>query len=120
MNKSNIGQKILHFPLTKIIIGIISVAGVFILSKNILKEILQTDFLTTDITNLLVTIISSFLSLITYIYLYKFYEKRKITEFSTNRIGKHLLLGILIGVIAQSLTILVIYLNGGYSIVSIN
>src|SRR5690606_14008684 len=65
-------------------------------------------------------IISSILTIVGYIYLYKYYEKRKITEFSTNGIARNLSLGILLGVVAQSLTILVIYLAGEYSIVSIN
>ena len=120
MNNRSIGQKILHFPLTKIIIGIIVVAGVFSVSKNLQGGIFQTDLLTKDVINLIVTIISTILSVIAYIYLYKFYEKRKITEFSTKGIGKNITFGILLGVILQSLTILVIYLKGGYSIVSIN
>jgi len=120
MNKKSIGQKILYFPLTKIIIGIIVVAGVFGISKNLQRGIFKTDLFTKDITNLIVTIISTILSVVAYIYLYKFYEKRKITEFSKKGIAKNLTIGIVLGVILQSLTILVIYLKGGYSIISIN
>lgn len=120
MNNKNIAQKILHFPLTKIVIGITLIVGIFILSKKLLGEIFQADFLTEDLTNLIVNIISSILTIVGYIYLYKYYEKRKITEFSTNGIARNLSLGILLGVVAQSLTILVIYLAGEYSIVSIN
>lgn len=120
MNKKSIGQKILHFPLTKIIIGFIVVTGVFSISKNLQGGIFQTDTLTKDSINLIVTIISTLLSVAAYIYLYRFYEKRKITEFSTKGIGRNLTFGILLGLILQSLTILVIYLKGGYSIVSIN
>src|SRR5690606_10727695 len=65
-------------------------------------------------------IISSVFTIVVYIYLYTFYEKRKISEFSTNGIAKNISLGILLGVVAQSLTILIIYLTGEYSIVSIN
>lgn len=120
MNNKNIAQKILHFPLTKIVIGITLIVGIFILSKKLLGGIFQADFLTEDLTNLIVNIISSILTIVGYIYLYKYYEKRKITEFSTNGIARNLSLGILLGVVAQSLTILVIYLAGEYSIVSIN
>jgi hypothetical protein len=120
MNNKNIGQKILHFPLTKIIIGIIVVTGVYGISNNVQRGIFKTDLLTKDVINLIVSIISTILAVVAYIYLYKFYEKRKITEFSNNGIGKNLSLGILLGVILQSLTILVIYIKGGYSIISIN
>lgn len=120
MSNKNIAQKILHFPLTKIVVGITLIVGIFILSKKLLGGIFQADFLTEDLTNLIVNIISSILTIVGYIYLYKYYEKRKITEFSTNGIARNLSLGILLGVVAQSLTILVIYLAGEYSIVSIN
>lgn len=126
MSNKNIGQKILHFPLTKIIIGIIVVLGVFGLSSNLLAGIYKSDLLSIsdllskDVINLIIVIISIILSVLAYIYLFKFYEKRSITELSANRIVKNLSIGILIGVILQSLTILVIYLKGGYSILSIN
>lgn len=120
MNNKNIAQKILHFPLTKIVVGVIVIVGLFVLSKNVLGGIFQTDLLAKDLIDLIVNIISSILTMVAYIYLYKFYEKRKITEFSTNGIAKNISLGILLGVIAQSLTILVIYLTGDYTIMSIN
>ena len=120
MSKKSIGQKILHFPLTKIIIGISVVISVFSFSKSFLSGVFQTDLLAKDVIHLIITIISSILSVVAYIYLYKFYERREITEFSTHGIGKNLALGILLGVLAQSLTILVIYVMGGYSVVSIN
>lgn len=120
MNNKNIVQKILHFPLTKIVVGITIIVGLFALSKNLLHRIFQTDVLAEDLINLIINIISSILTIIAYIYLYKYYEKRKITEFSTNGIARNLSLGILLGVVAQSLTILVIYLTGEYSVVSVN
>ena len=55
-----------------------------------------------------------------YVTLYKFYENREIKELSKNGLFKSLTIGIILGVLLQSLTILVIYLKGGYSIVSIN
>lgn len=120
MNNKNITRKILHFPLTKIIVGISIIVGLFALSKNLLGKIFQTNLLSNDLINLIVNIISSILTIVAYIYLYKYYEKRKITEFSTNGIAKNLSLGILLGAVAQSLTILVIYFAGEYSIMSVN
>ncbi|MFK5880256.1 MAG: hypothetical protein QM478_12275, partial [Flavobacteriaceae bacterium] len=86
MIKRNIGQKIFHFPLTKIVIGIIVITVVFGISNNLQGVIFKTDLLSKDVITLIVSIISTFLAVIAYIFLYKFYEKRKITEFSTNGI----------------------------------
>ncbi len=52
--------------------------------------------------------------------MFKFYENRQIKEFSRKGIFKSLLIGIVLGIILQSLTIMVIYLKGGYSIISVN
>jgi membrane protease YdiL (CAAX protease family) len=120
MDKKNIGQKILHFPLTKIIIGLI-VCGVIIgVGQTLIQKILELTSIDKDLKNLIGGIFAAILVIISYTYLFKFYEKRKITEFSKKSIIKNLSIGIVLGVILQSLTILVIYLKGGYSVISIN
>lgn len=120
MSKKGIIQKILQFPLTKIIVGIIVVAGVYVLSNMALVQIFKTDALTEDVISLFIALISTFLSAITYALLFKFYEKREIKELSTNGLAKNLSVGLLLGFVLQSLTILVIFFNGGYSITSVN
>jgi membrane protease YdiL (CAAX protease family) len=120
MDKKNIGQKILHFPLTKIIIGLI-VCGVIIgVGQTLIQKTLELTSIDKDLKNLIGGIFAAILAIISYTYLFKFYEKRKITEFSKKSIIKNLSIGIVLGVILQSLTILVIYLKGGYSVISIN
>ncbi|MCB0501779.1 MAG: CPBP family intramembrane metalloprotease [Bacteroidetes bacterium] len=120
MSKKGIIQKILHFPLTKIIVGIIVVAGVYVLFNMALVQIFKTDVLTEDVISLVIALISTILSVITYVLLFKFYEKREIKELSTNGLAKNLSVGLLLGFVLQSLTILVIFFNGGYSIISVN
>ena len=120
MNKKSIGQRIFHFPLTKIIIGIIVVAGIYGISQLFFSQLLKSISISNEINNLVVGIVSSVLSTLSYILLFKFYEKRKITELSTISIGSFLANGILLGFVLQSLTILVIYLGGGFTIISIN
>ena len=120
MKVKNIGQKILHFPVTKILIGIIVVAGIYGVSQYFLSELLKLSSMTKELNNLIVGVISAILAIISYIFLYRFYEKRKIIEFSKKGIVKNLTTGIILGAILQSLTILVIYLKGGYSVLSIN
>jgi len=73
-----------------------------------------------DFKNLIGGIFTAILAVISYTYLFKLYEKREITEFSKKGIIKNLSIGIVLGAILQSLTILVIYLKGGYSVISIN
>ncbi len=120
MKVKSIGQKILHFPVTKILIGIIVVVGIYGVSQYFLSELLKLSSMTRELNNLIVGVISAILAIISYIFLYRFYEKRKITEFSKKGIFKNLTTGIVLGAILQSLTILVIYLKGGYSVLSIN
>jgi hypothetical protein len=120
MNKKNILQKILHFSLTKIIIGIVVCAGIVSLGQFVVGKLLDVSTLDKDIKNLITGIVVAILTIISYTYLFKFYEKRNITEFSKNGILKSLTIGITLGVVLQTLTILVIYLKGGYSIISIN
>src|SRR5690606_18354530 len=105
MSKKSIGQKILHFPLTKIIIGISVVISVFSFSKSFLSGVFHINLLTINVIDLIITITSSMLSVVAYINLYKFYESREIRKFSSHGIGKNIVLGILLGDIAQSLTI---------------
>ncbi|HQW96646.1 MAG TPA: type II CAAX endopeptidase family protein [Saprospiraceae bacterium] len=120
MDKKSIGQKILYFPLTKIIIGLLVCGVIVSVGQFLVGKLLDLTVLDKDIKNLIAGIVVAILAIVSYIYLYTFYEKREITEFTKNGIIKSLTIGIILGVVLQSLTILVIYLKGGYSIVTIN
>lgn len=120
MKNKTVGQRILYFPLVKIIIGIIACSAVVAVGQLISNGLLNLTGLEKDYKNLINGILAAILSIITYRYLFSFYEKREITEFSKTGIIKNLTFGIIIGALLQSLTILVIYLNNGYSVISIN
>ena len=120
MNKKNIGQKILHFPLTKIIIGLLFCGVIVSAGQLLVGKLLHLSVLDKDIKNLILGLVVAILTIVSYTYLFKFYERRVIKEFSKNVLFKSLTIGIFLGVLLQSLTILVIYLKGGYSIISIN
>jgi len=120
MTIKDVGIKILYFPLTKIIVGIIVVSSLYGLSQTGINLVLEGSSLSQVMINLTAGIISSVIAIIAYAFLYSYYESREITEFSARGLGKNLFFGILIGVILQSLTILFIYLMGGYEVVSIN
>ena len=120
MNKKSIGQKFLHFPLTKIVIGLIVIGVTVGIGQLLFQKILDLTSVDTEIKNLIVGIFVALHAIVTYSVLFRFYEKREVTEFSKRGMLKSLSVGIALGVILQSLTILVIYLKGGYSIISIN
>jgi membrane protease YdiL (CAAX protease family) len=120
MDKKSIGQKIIQFPLTKIIIGILVCGVVLSVGKLVMGEILDLTALDLSIKSLVTALVVAAFAIVSYTYLFKFYEKREVTEFSKNGLFKSLTFGIILGTVLQSLTILVIYLKGGYSIISIN
>ena len=120
MKQKSIGQKILYFPLTKIIIGLVVLGGIVAIGQILAQTILNLTTFGKDLKNLIGGLFTAILAIISYSALFKVYEKRKITEFSKSNIIKNLILGIGLGAILQSLTVLVIYLKGGYNIVSVN
>ena len=119
MDKKKIGQKILYSSVVKIIIGLIVCGGVGVLGEILISKLLDLSGIN-QMKYLIVGIFTAILAIISYSVLYKIYEKRKITELSINGIGKNLIIGVILGAILQSLTILVIYIKGGYTVVSIN
>lgn len=110
----------LHFPLTKIIIGLLVCGVIVSVGQLLVGKLLDLSALDKSIKNLITGLVVAILAIVSYTYLFKFYEKREIKELSKIGLFKNLTIGIVLGVLLQSLTILVIYLKGGYSIVSIN
>ena len=121
MNNQITLKKIIHFPLTKIIIGILVVGGsVAVFGEWTSRALLDKTQLTNELKNVIVGIIGVSVALLSYILLFRFYEKRQIGELSLAAFGKNALTGFLAGLILQSLVILVIYLAHGYSIIRVN
>lgn len=120
MNKISLGQKALHFPLTKIIIGLIVCLLIINIGQSSVEKVLELTSIRNDWAKLTRGVMIAILAIVSYSYLFKLYEKREITEFSRKNIIKNIAIGIALGVVLQALTILVIYLKGGYSILSVN
>lgn len=118
--QSTTKQKILNFPITKIILGLLLCVAVFILAQQLVGKILDVTTINKDFRNLIKGIIASSIVILTYKLFYRKYENRKIGEFSGKGILKNILLGILIGTTLQGLTILVIYFGGDFRIISVN
>ena len=119
MESKSIKQK-LRNPLIRIMLGLLVCFATFIITQNIISKILGLTGLDKDFRNLVKGIIASAAVIIAYKFFYQKIEHRKITEISTKQIIKNLILGTLIGVVLQTLTVLVIYLNNGFHVVAVN
>jgi len=120
MNGQTTVQKVFHFFLTKIIIGIGVVGGVVALVENSGRPLIDKIPISADLKNVIIGIAAAVLALLSYILLFKFYEKREVKELSPETFWKNALIGFFLGLILQSLIILVMYLAGDYSITGIN
>jgi len=118
-NKSKL-NRFLHFPVTKIIIGLFAVVAATLLIQFGAQAILKYTALNEDIKNLIVAVLASAAALTTYIYLFKFYEKRTIEELSTSHFGRNSIAGFFIGFFFLSFVILIMYLGKAYTILSLN
>jgi membrane protease YdiL (CAAX protease family) len=113
-------QKFLHFPLTKIIFGIVVCLGIAALGQMLSQRLLTFTALSPDYKNLAAAVIGAVLLIAAYCGLFGFYEKRRISEFYGPGIARNILVGTLLGALLQSLTILVMYLSGAYSVLTVN
>jgi membrane protease YdiL (CAAX protease family) len=120
MIKQTVFQKLLHFFLIKIIIGIAVVGGSVALMVWAGKSLLDKTQLSDDLKNVIIAFSTSAIAIFTYTLLFKSFEKRKITELSLSGLAKNAVTGFGTGLILQSLFILVIWIIGSYSIVRIN
>ena len=116
----NIWGKIFYFPLTRIIIGLVACVAAVKIGQTGLNKLLDYTAISHQYKTLISVLAVAVIVLLVYISLYRYYEKRKISEFSTGKLVKYLSTGILLGFVLQSLTIGVIYLNKGFSVISVN
>ena len=117
---TNTKHKILQSALVRIILGLIICLGSVIVGQQIFLKIPAIGTLNPDVRNLIKGIFVSGLAIGSYWLFYCKYEKRNITELSKNGLWKKSFAGILIGIGLQSLTILVIYLYGGFKVIDVN
>ena len=113
-------QKVLNFFVVKILVALSFCISIVILAQLGLGKMLALTSVSKEEKILWVGIAVALLSVSTYVFLFRFYEKRNIIELSTKKLFQNLLVGISLGVVLQSLTILVIYLKGGFTVSSVN
>ena len=113
-------KRVLYFPITKIIVGIIVCFSSFVVIQNfVLKPFFYSFIKDKNIANPIIHCISLIVLLVSYYYLFRFYDKRKITELSTKYLLKEMFGGLLFGFFTISLSILILYLLGYYQVISI-
>lgn len=114
-------KKILHFPITNILIGIIICFSLLVGIQNFVsKPILYNIFENKNIADPIVHCISVIVLLTGYYWLFKFYDKREISELSIKHLPKEMFGGFAIGFLTISLTILILFLFNYYEVFSIS
>jgi uncharacterized membrane protein len=110
-------KKLLYFPIIKIILSIsICLAILFVVKTFITKPILKNIGFTETISEAIKNYISAIVLIFTYFVLFRFYEKRRITELSPKKLPKQFMGGFVLGVLSLSLVVLLLYLMGYYRI----
>jgi len=120
LEKKSKFKRFLHYPVTKIIIALVAVIIVTASVQIGAQATLKYTALNEDLQKLVIAILSSAAALATYIYLFRFYEKRKIEELSTSHFGRNSLIGFFTGFLILTVVILVMYIGQAYTILSIN
>jgi membrane protease YdiL (CAAX protease family) len=113
-------KKILDFPITKIIIGIIVPFSLFVVIQNfVLKPVFYSIIQDKSIADPIIIFLSVIVLLVSYTYLFRLYDKREITELSLKYLPKEMFGGFLFGFLTISLSIFILYLLGYYQAFSI-
>src|ERR1051326_756069 len=102
------------------LIGIAVVAGLVALCLLLSKAFFDKLQIGEGAENLFIASIQIAIALAAYVFLFRSYEKRQIKELNTRAFPRNAFFGFVAGFVLQSLSILVIYIAGGYSITKLN
>src|ERR1700722_9820743 len=105
------GQSILHFPLTRIAIGVALCLGIGLAAMLGMQQLLSQTSLPLSEKDPISGTVFAFLVCAVYILLYQRYEKRKITELSSPKLPQHLVAGVLLGAGIAAAIVLIQYLT---------
>ena len=114
-------KRILYFPITKIIIGIVIPFSLFVVIQNfVLKPFFYSFIQDKSIADPIIHCVDFIVLLAAYYYLFRLYDKRKITELSIKYLLKEMFGGFFFGFFTISLSIFILYLLGYYQAISIS
>ena len=120
MKNKSIKHQLLRNPFVRMIFGLLVCFAAFIILQNIAAKLSILAGFDKDFRNLIKGIMASVAVIFAYKLFYQKIENREVTEIGVKGIVKNLTLGISIGVVLQCLTVLVIYLNNGFKVQSVN
>lgn len=113
-------KSVLYFPVTKIIIGISVCFSLFVGIQNFVsKPFFYSLIQDKQIADPLIHCVSVAVLLLGYYYLFRLYEKRKITELSVKYLAKEMWGGFALGFLTISLSVFILYLLGYYQFLEI-
>jgi uncharacterized protein len=119
--KPPLAKRIFYYPVTRIILGIIVCLGtVAISNRGLYYLLIRLAYVSDDLRHLILNLAVPLVALLSYTLLYKYYEKRSISELKLSALPGYGLLGATVGIGLQALVVLVIYLFGGYHIIQVN
>ena len=114
-------KRVLYFPITKIIIGIVVSFSLFVVIQNfVLKPFFYSIIQDKNIADPIIHCVSLIVLLAAYYYLFRLYDKREITELSIKYLLKEMFGGFFFGFFTISLSIFILYLLGYYQAISIS
>ncbi len=113
-------KKLFQSPYTRMAAGIVLITALIILVQVAGRSLLPYVQISEDYKHLIVSTLTAVAALAGYVVLYRYYEKREITELKFTAFGRNASLGLSIGVLIQLLLIFVLFLSGGYAIISVN
>jgi len=120
MEALTLKQKISNSSIIKAVLALLLFMAVVIIGQQIASKLLSLTPLDKNFRNVLKGLLVSSACILSYTVFFKKFEKRDITEFASKGFIKNVFLGTSIGFVLQSLTILVIYLNGSYTVAAVN
>lgn len=112
-------RTILHFPLTKIVVALVIVAGC-VQSFQALVGLFQDG---EDLSKYLLVLswsLSVPLAFISYYAFGRYYEKRVVTELTVSKAGRELGIGCVLGAVLVVIIIFIIWITGNYHIIAYN
>lgn len=114
-------NKFLSFSLTRLVIGFVACFVAYALVGGVVPGLLQSAGVPlTKWIEALLAFLTAAAVLLTYYGIYRWLEQRPISEIAPHGMGPQLLWGILVGIVIQSLVVLVIYAKGCYHVVDQN
>jgi len=113
-------EKVLHFFITKMIVGIGVIVLLVAFTEWLHSSILDKTNLPDNVKALIIAVAEAFIATGGYIFLFRVYDKRHIHELSATAFIPNAVVGFLTGVLLQALFILIIYLAGTFLVVKVN